>query len=259
MSKTILGDCNFCGCKPCVQLNADESGARAVECVCGRRTSWSLLGDEVVAEWNRDFALIDHDQICRDVDKQMDVNRHPAEHIPSFSKCFLPLIVLLASAICSFAQRGTMSFISAASPGAQTPAITSAETVVAGSISMFAPALASVAPFKQTYLTWDNPAGASNRVSWGTVRNYWTNGSVMIFTNRFPITNGSAYKVTALVGDVESVPALWPSNRVAELWLRGNGTNMTQGTNIVRLAKFTNTPPGNMQFWGVANITTGWE
>jgi hypothetical protein len=45
--------------------------------------------------------------VCRDVDKQMDVNRHPAEHIASFAKCFLPLIVLLASAIWCSAQRGT--------------------------------------------------------------------------------------------------------------------------------------------------------
>lgn len=112
---------------------------------------------------------------------------------------------------------------------------------------------------RQVYLAWDNPPGASNRVAWGRVRNAWTNGVATISTNRFPITNGWAYKVTAIVDGMESVPALWPSNRVAELWLRGHGTNMTQGTNIVRLVKFTNAPPGNMQFWGVANVTTGWE
>ena len=41
---------------------------------------------------------IDHDQICREVDKQFGVN--PLGRV-------LPLIALLASAICSFAQRGT--------------------------------------------------------------------------------------------------------------------------------------------------------
>jgi len=145
----------------------------------------------------------------------------------------------------AFAQRGTGS----------NPAAT---TTTLSSFSL------APAPFKQTMLTWDNPPGASNVVAWGTVRNYWTNGSRTITTNVFPITNGTAYKVTAIVDGVESVPALWPSNRIGELWLTGLAAlSPTQpqgiGTNIVRLVKFTNTPPGNMQFWGVANITTGWE
>lgn len=48
-------------------------------------------------------------------------------------------------------------------------------------------------------------------------------------------------------------------NRIGEIWLRGMGTNFTGGTNIQKLCSYTNQPPGNMQFWGVANITTGWE
>jgi len=69
------------------------------------------------------------------------------------------------------------------------------------------------ATFKQTVLTWDNPPGASNIVSWGTVRNYWTNGSRTITTNTFSVTNGWTYKVTAMFNGLESIPALWPSNR----------------------------------------------
>jgi hypothetical protein len=152
----------------------------------------------------------------------------------------LPLIVLLMSVTCSFAQRGT---------GANPVATTT-------TVSMFAIVLGT---FKQTYVTWDNPPGASNRVSWGTVRNYWTNGAATITTNTFPVTNGWQYKFTAIVNGVESIPALWPSNRIGELWLTGMGTNFTGGTNIVRLNRFTNSPPGNMQLWGVANLTIGWE
>jgi hypothetical protein len=116
----------------------------------------------------------------------------------------------------------------------------------------------STATFKQTVLTWDNPPGASNRVAWGGARYSWTN-STAVSTNRFNVTNGVCYCVTAIVNGIESTPALWPSNRIGELWLTGMGTNFTGGTNIQKLCSFTNQPPGQMRFWGVANITTGWE
>ena len=116
----------------------------------------------------------------------------------------------------------------------------------------------SLATFKQTVLTWDNPIGASNRVAWGGARYSWTN-SASVSTNQFNVTNGVCYCVTAIVNGIESIPALWPSNRIGEIWLTGMGTNFTVGTNIQKLCSFTNQPPGNMQFWGVKNITTGWE
>jgi len=112
--------------------------------------------------------------------------------------------------------------------------------------------------FKQVVLTWDNPAGASNRVAWGGARYSWTN-STAVSTNQFNVTNGTCYAVYAMLGGIESIPALWPSNRIGELWLTGMGTNFTGGTNIQKLCRFTNQPPGQMRFWGVANITTGWE
>jgi hypothetical protein len=70
----------------------------------------------------------------------------------------------------------------------------------------------STAKFKQTVLTWDNPLGASNRVAWGGARYSWTN-STAVSTNRFNVTNGVCYCVTAIVNGIESIPALWPSNR----------------------------------------------
>ena len=113
-------------------------------------------------------------------------------------------------------------------------------------------------PFKQTVLTWDNPLGASNRVAWGNARYSWTNTATLT-TNRCNVTNGICYAITSIVGGIESVPSLWPSNRIGEIWLRGMGTNLTGGTNIQMLCRFTNQPPGHMQLWGVKNITTGWE
>jgi len=151
----------------------------------------------------------------------------------------LAVIILLASTLCCFSQRGTLT------PKVETSA---------PAVSIFSMPSAAVAPFKQTVLTWDNPPGASNRVAWGRARYQWTN-SVTVATNRFNVTNGTCYAVTAIVGGIESIPALWPSNRIGELWL----TSYPNGTNIAKLLKFTNTPPGNMRFWGVANITTGWE
>jgi len=109
----------------------------------------------------------------------------------------LLICVSLVIGANSYAQRGT-----GANPVAPTNK----------TVGVFALAPAP-APFKQTFLTWDNPPGASNRVAWGTSRNYWTNGSRTITTNVFPVTNGWAYKVTAMFNGIESIPALWPSNR----------------------------------------------
>jgi hypothetical protein len=108
----------------------------------------------------------------------------------------------------AFAQRGT-----GANPAATT---TTVRTF----------ALAPATP-KQTYFTWDSqPAGTSNKVSWGTFRNYWTNGSTVILTNVFPYTNGSVYKVTSLLAGVESqAVALWPSNRYDRVWIQ-TSTNL---------------------------------
>lgn len=151
-------------------------------------------------------------------------------------------VMLLASATRSMAQRGTLAFVQP-------------EPTVISALPL--PALAP-APKKTNYLVWDSEA-TSFRVQVGASRGNYTN-SFTVRTNHFPITNGLAYAVWSIQNGIESAaPGLWPSNRVGELWLTGMGTNFTGGTNIVRLAKFTNSPPGNMQFWGVANITTGWE
>jgi hypothetical protein len=148
------------------------------------------------------------------------------------------ILVLLTSATC-LAQRGTL-----------TP-------VVQPTVSLFNLAPAP-SPVQSMSLTWDNVAPAY-RVQVGASRGVWTN-SFIVSTNRFVLTNGQHYAVWSVENGVESLtPALWPSNRVGELWLRGMGTNFTGGTNIQMLCRFTNQPPRHMQLWGVANITTGWE
>ena len=146
---------------------------------------------------------------------------------------------LMLVATCSFAQRGTL-----------TP-------VVQPTIGVFNLAPAP-SPVQSMSLTWDNVA-PSYRVQVGATRGAWTN-SFTISTNRFVLTNGQCYAVWSVANGAESLtPALWPSTRIGEIWLRGMGTNLTGGTNIQMLCKFTNQPPGHMQLWGVANITTGWE
>lgn len=90
--------------------------------------------------------------------------------------------------------------------------------------SIFALAVAPTTP-KQSYLTWDVIPGASNRVEWGTVRDRWTNGFRVVATNIFPITNGWCYAVKSIVNGVESVPALWPSNRYDRVWIQ-TSTNL---------------------------------
>ena len=114
------------------------------------------------------------------------------------------------------------------------------------------------APVRSVSLTWDSVA-PSYRVQVGATRGNWTN-SFTISTNRFTLTNGQCYAVWSVANGAESLtPSLWPSNRIGEIWLRGMGTNLTGGTNIQMLCRFTNQPPGHMQLWSVANITTGWE
>ena len=171
--------------------------------------------------------------------RQLRIENHPDKWGASVL-CLL-VLCLVSSA---YAQLGT-----GANPVAAEPVATT---------SIFALATAPTTP-KQLYLTWDIIPGSSNRVEWGTVRNAWTNGFRVVTTNVFPITNGWCYAVKSVVNGVESIPALWPSNRIGEIWLTGMGTNFTVGTNIQKLCSFTNQPPGNMQFWGVKNITTGWE
>ena len=83
----------------------------------------------------------------------------------------------------------------------------------------------SPATFKQTVLTWDNPIGASNRVAWGGARYSWTN-SASVITNKFNVTNGVCYCVTAIVNGIESIPALWPSNRFDRVWVQ-TSTNLS--------------------------------
>jgi hypothetical protein len=122
----------------------------------------------------------------------------------------LAVVILLASTLWCFAQRGTL-----------TPKVATS----APAVSIFSMPSAAVAPFKQTVLTWDNPPGASNRVAWGLSRNAWTNGNRTITTNTFFVTNGWHYKVTAMVAGVESIPALWPSNRFDRIWIQ-TSTNL---------------------------------
>jgi len=129
--------------------------------------------------------------------------------LPTINQLLI-LLALIVGANC-YAQRGT-----GANPLTQ-------DSGLKPQASLFALA---PAPFKQTMLTWDNPPGASNIVSWGTVRNYWTNGSRTITTNTFPVTNGTAYKITAMVSGLESIPALWPSNRYDRVWVQ-TSTNLS--------------------------------
>jgi len=119
------------------------------------------------------------------------------------------------------------------------------------------------APAKYSLLKWDT--GMSNFVvKVGASREVWTN-QFTVSTNQFRLTNGLHYgicgvfTVPGVITNATCFPVYWPSNRIGELWLRGNGTNLSNGTNIALLMRFTNTPPGNVLFWSVANITTGWE
>ena len=148
---------------------------------------------------------------------------------------------LMLVATCSFAQRGTL-----------TPVVQPSSTSIA------LPAL-TTAPVKLS-LTWDlQPGVTAWRVDVGASRGNWSN-SFTLTTNRFVLTNGQCYAVRSIAGGIESSGvSLWPSNRIGEIWLRGMGTNFTGGTNIQMLCRFTNKPPGHMQLWSVANITTGWE
>ena len=156
------------------------------------------------------------------------------------------LTILLASAICCFAQKGTL-----------TPKVAPARKAFSSVLSGMAVAPATN---RQTYLTWNNDAGASNRISWGLARNAWTNGSALIFTNRFAVTNGWSYAVTQIVNGVESFPALWPSNRMFEIWLMDKGSDPNaKGTNVVLLRKGVGNPPEPKYFWGVENQTAGWQ
>jgi hypothetical protein len=140
------------------------------------------------------------------------------------------ILVLLTAATC-LAQRGTLT------PVATQP------------VSLFTLA---PAPARLMSLKWDNVAPAY-RVQVGAQRGVWTN-SFIISTNRFVLTNNLHYAVWSVSNGAESpTPSLWPSNRIGEIWL----TDRTN--NIVRLERFTNAPPEAMRFWGVANITTGWE
>lgn len=118
--------------------------------------------------------------------------------------------ILLASAMCSHAQRGTLTFVTEKPP-------------VQSSLAL--PAVIGTTN-RQLFLTWTAEAGASNRVSWGLARNAWTNGVRTITTNTFPITNGWHYKVTAMINGIESVPALWPSNKFERVWVQ-TSTNLT--------------------------------
>jgi hypothetical protein len=127
--------------------------------------------------------------------------------------------------------------------------------------ALLIPAIAptSLATNKTQYLTWTSSEArfavytGTNRVSLGNRQ--------VISENKTRLTNGVHYGIAAInVGNIESTLAYWPSNRIAEIWLRGYGANLNQFTNVTRLVgPFTNAPPGQMQFWGVADITIGWQ
>ncbi len=151
----------------------------------------------------------------------------------------------------------------------QSPRAASLDPIQSSGVSTIsqqsAAVLAPIAPGTVTNnrtltLVWDWPAEAvSFAVYTGPSRTQLTNRSV-VTTNRIALDRAVTYGVASLSAQgIESTLAYWPSNRIAELWLRGMGTNMSGGTNIVRLVAFTNSPPGNMQFWGVADVTVGWQ
>lgn len=121
------------------------------------------------------------------------------------------------------------------------------------------PMAAAALPTPVKYLTWDAvPEATGYLVRCGTNRYGWTN-SFSVPTNRVPYTVGVFYIVTTIGAGGESAPAYWPSNRIAELWLVGYGTDLTQATNIARLTTYTNVPPERMRFWGVQERTSHYE
>ena len=66
--------------------------------------------------------------------------------------------------------------------------------------------------------------------------------------------------MTQIVNGVESFPALWPSNRMFEIWLMDKGSDPNaKGTNVVLLRKGVGNPPEPKYFWGVENQTAGWQ
>lgn len=118
-------------------------------------------------------------------------------------------------------------------------------------------ARAIVAP--QSYLTWDKQTNITQyAVYTGPSRTNLPYRTVV--STNYVVYVPTNYAVTALNGTEESMPAFWPSNRIAELWLIGYNTNdFSQKTNLSKLLSFTNDLPANMQFWGVENRTVGFE
>ena len=54
---SALLDCDCCGLQPAVVEYEDKGGGQAVECACGRRTSWYILATDACREWNDYFGL----------------------------------------------------------------------------------------------------------------------------------------------------------------------------------------------------------
>ena len=156
-------------------------------------------------------------------------------------RTLMPLSFLLAVLISfdCFAQKGT-----------------NIKPVATQSINLIVPK-----PTRPAFQWSIPPAGASNRVAWGGARFSWTN-SVWVTTNLFPVTNGTHYAAYEVLAGVESIPALWPSNRTAQYWLKDMGTN-AQGarmiTNEILLSTFVNHPADGKHFWQIEDRTVKWE
>lgn len=111
---------------------------------------------------------------------------------------------------------------------------------------------------KQSVLIWDTPENRSviyigtNKASLKYV--------TTVSTNAYPYMSGKIYGIAALnTAGIEGPMAYYPSNRVAELWLKGYSSSFSQSTNLARLMTFTNTLPDNMRYWGIADVTIRWE
>lgn len=123
-------------------------------------------------------------------------------------------------------------------------------------------AAAVAPPRRERWLMWDgDPEAVAFRVSTGPARGQYTN-SFVVTSNRIALVSGVHYRIESLdyAGRLFP-PALWPSNRIAELRLRD-----ARGGDVP-LLRYTNSPPGAGRFWAVTNnptayiadVTTGWN
>lgn len=119
----------------------------------------------------------------------------------------------------------------------------------------------SIAPARITtnrigYLVWTNRE-AQSVVYTGATRETKTN-RIVIDGNKYPITNGAHYGIAAInMAGIESSQALWPSNRVFELWTQ-TSSDLVRWQDSMMLERATNAAKTPAMFQRVVDKTVRW-